>query len=158
MGFFGRAMVVIARLCATFFWLASFAFASLSPPELSGSIKSVNRNPRLFYVSTTTSTSFATTRCFVATGSGSCRRKKRELVSDELERNSNNDLTKSSELKKLTESHSESEIEKESPVREAKMLLYWVTTTSTTTSYTATSTLATLECIPNGFSLTSCQG
>ena len=27
-------MVVIARLCATFFWLASFAFASLSPPEL----------------------------------------------------------------------------------------------------------------------------
>ena len=31
---FGRAMVVIARLCATFFWLASFAFASLSPPEL----------------------------------------------------------------------------------------------------------------------------
>merc|ERR1712223_2371126 len=119
----------IARFCATFFWLASFAFASLSPPEL---------------------------RCFVATGSGSCRRKRRELVSDELERNSNIDLTKSSELKKLAESHSE--IEKESPVREAKMLLYWVTTTSTTTSYTATSTLATLECIPNGFSLTSCQG
>merc|ERR1712223_1572688 len=121
----------IARFCATFFWLASFAFASLSPPEL---------------------------RCFVATGSGSCRRKRRELVSDELERNSNINLNKSSELKKLTESHSENEIEKESPVREAKMLLYWVTTTSTTTSYTATSTLATLECIPNGFSLTSCQG
>ena len=31
---FCKAMVVIARLCATFFWLASFAFASLSPPEL----------------------------------------------------------------------------------------------------------------------------
>ena len=45
-------------------------------------------------------------------------------------RNSYIDLTKSSELKKLTESHSENEIEKESPVREAKMLLYWVTTTT----------------------------
>ena len=45
-------------------------------------------------------------------------------------RNSNIDLTKSSGLKKLTESHSENEIEKESPVREAKMLLYWVTTTT----------------------------
>ena len=108
----------------------------------------------------------------MATGSGSCRRKRRELVSDELERwpfrnptyhthqkcfhlkcvvyecgkfrkrmifstrhgkcfrNSNIDLTKSSGLKKLTESHSENEIEKESPVREAKMLLYWVTTTT----------------------------
>ena len=47
-------------------------------------------------------------------------------------RNSNIDLNKSSELKKLTESHSESEIEKESPVREAKMLLYWVTITTIT--------------------------
>ena len=47
-------------------------------------------------------------------------------------RNSNIDLNKSSELKKLTESHSESKIEKESPVREAKMLLYWVTTTTIT--------------------------
>ena len=45
-------------------------------------------------------------------------------------RNSSIDLTKSSELKKLTESYSE--IEKESPVREAKMLLYWVTTTTIT--------------------------
>ena len=47
-------------------------------------------------------------------------------------RNSNIDLNKSSELRKLTESHSESEIERESPVREAKMLLYWVTTTTLT--------------------------
>ena len=122
----------------------------------------------------------------MATGSGSCRRKRRELVSDDLERwpfqnlrlknpplhlrfeaqpeaskcfhlkcvvykcekfrklttfctrkgkcfrNSKIDLTQSSELKKLTESHSGSEIEKESPVREAKMLLYWVTITTIT--------------------------
>ena len=40
--------------------------------------------------------------------------------------------------------------------RDAKMMLYWVTTTTTTTSYTATSTLATLACIPGGWDMSVC--
>ena len=97
----------------------------------SGSIKSITRNPKLFFVSSTTSTSFATTRylkfsfskylqlistipsvtfhhtrcylaiftipgatnsnfhhtrCYLANTVGACKRKKRNLVSDELER------------------------------------------------------------------------
>ena len=42
--------------------------------------------------------------------------------------------------------------------RQAKFLLYWRTTslTSTTTTYTGTSTLASLECTPSNFGLQSC--
>ena len=42
--------------------------------------------------------------------------------------------------------------------REGKFLLYWMTTTltSTSTSYTATSTLATLDCTPTSYSLSQC--
>ena len=39
-------------------------------------------------------------------------------------------------------------------VRDGRFLLYWHTTTST--SYTATSTLASLACTPSGFSLSLC--
>merc|ERR1711936_1361788 len=54
-------------------------------PELSGSIKSITRTPRLFFVSSTTSTSFASTRCYLTTSTTACKRKRRELISDELE-------------------------------------------------------------------------
>merc|ERR1712241_428778 len=40
--------------------------------------------------------------------------------------------------------------------REARFLLYWGTTTTTATSYTATSTLGSLECTPSAFSLSIC--
>ena len=46
--------------------------------------------------------------------------------------------------------------EDEDPSRDAKMMLYWVTTTSTTTTYKHTSTLATLNCTPNGWTMYSC--
>ena len=42
--------------------------------------------------------------------------------------------------------------------REAKALLYWVTTTSTFTWYTSTSTIATVECTPSGFTISRCFG
>merc|ERR1719192_2446141 len=46
----------------------------------------------------------------------------------------------------------------EAPNRQARFVLYWRTTTatSTSTSYTATSTLASLTCTPNGFPLSVC--
>ena len=40
--------------------------------------------------------------------------------------------------------------------REARFMLYWGTTTTTATSYTATSTLGSLECTPSAFSLSIC--
>merc|ERR1712192_9582 len=156
-------MGILAVKMATV-WLilgfASITTASLPAPELSGSIKSASRNPRLFYVSSTTSTSFATTQCYLATSTGSCKRKRRDLVSDEVESqysHTNIKVIPSYELEKGPDSRF-NEDGKEVPKRDAKMLLYWVTTTSTTTSYTATSTLATLDCVPNGFSLSRCVG
>ena len=52
----------------------------------------------------------------------------------------------------------EDSIEDYSMSREARALLYWMTTTSTFTWYTSTSTIATIECTPSGFSLSSCYG
>merc|ERR1712062_109465 len=40
--------------------------------------------------------------------------------------------------------------------RDARMMLYWVTTTMTTTSYTATSTLATINCTPTDWDIPTC--
>ena len=42
--------------------------------------------------------------------------------------------------------------------REGKFMLYWRTTslTSTTTTYTGTSTIASLECTPSSFNLRLC--
>merc|ERR1719249_450460 len=96
-------------LILTILGFASVTQAALPPPEL---------------------------RCYVASATVACKRKRRNLVSDELD----------SQLKSQ-----EANVE-----RDAKMMLYWVTTTTTTTSYTATSTLATLQCIPGGWEMSAC--
>jgi hypothetical protein len=41
-------------------------------------------------------------------------------------------------------------------IRDAKFLVYWATSTSTSTSYTATSTIATVECTPASFTISVC--
>ena len=43
-------------------------------------------------------------------------------------------------------------------LREGRFLLYWATTTltSTSTTYTGTSTIASLECTPSSFTISSC--
>merc|ERR1712018_521418 len=42
--------------------------------------------------------------------------------------------------------------------REGKFLLYWMTTTSTSTTYTATTTVSSLDCTPSGFVISNCTG
>ena len=41
-------------------------------------------------------------------------------------------------------------------IRDAKFLVYWATSTSTSTSFTATSTIATVECTPASFTISVC--
>ena len=50
------------------------------------------------------------------------------------------------------------EYKDDSRAREARFLLYWATSTSYTTStcYTGTSTLASLECTPPSFTISAC--
>ena len=111
------------------------------------------RKPKLFYVTTASSTTTFTTStvCFVSTNAAvaACpARKKRELTEVELD---TVDLSPSS-VTELQSSGSEEE------AREAKFLVYWLTTTSVSTSYSysTTSTLGSLSCTPSGFYLSLC--
>ena len=46
---------------------------------------------------------------------------------------------------------------KKEQAREGKLFLYWMTTTSTSTSYTATTTISSLRCTPSGFTISNCD-
>merc|ERR1712212_22654 len=127
------------------------------------------RNPRLFYVSSATSTSLATTQCYIANtdvcncANGACngnnintacptcafQKRRRRALPDDVDQV---DMTKYEDSFQSTIEDME-DTEENSMRREAKALLYWVTTTSTFTWYTSTSTIATIECTPSGFTI-----
>merc|ERR1712210_251032 len=140
----GRSMGTKTWLVVTILGFASITRASLPTPELSGSLRSITRNPRLFYVSTSTSTSSATTRCFIAAATTACKRKRRNLVADELESQySQTNIavipSRKFEGKGEVADQLESQLdgEEENVERDAKMMLYWVTTTTNTNFYMA---------------------
>merc|ERR1719391_62009 len=140
--------------------------------ELSDTLLS-ERNPKLFYVSTTVSTISLTTRCYIKTGStthsvalpsclyasptngnpnGNTGRRRRRMLPDEPA------LVPDKPSAWIDDSSPAEDLEEEGDQsRDARLMLYWVTTTSTTTTYTSTSTLATLNCTPNGWTMYSCS-
>merc|ERR1712038_1899062 len=118
------------------------------------------RNAKLFFISTssTTSTVSTTTLCYTTSANAACRRRKRRNV-DTL--NSLFPVTPSATqwAEKDEDDILHEEFEQESLLdsglidasgndRKGKFLLYWKTTTltSTTTSFSSTTTLGTLEC------------
>merc|ERR1711997_963785 len=116
------------------------------------------RRPRLFYVTTQSTTSTLTTASFCwatsAATTGTCARRKRSgnffptlSTSEEIapSRSGSDDIAGSLRA----------ELETPEGVREGKFVLYWLTTTSTSTT-TAYSTTASLTCTPSGFGLSSC--
>merc|ERR1719270_768226 len=135
--------------------------ASASAEEMKKS-----RHPKLFLISssTTTTTISTTTLCWSSnTAVTTCKKKKRRYISEIPE------IAESGLMidPKAVESEPEDEVENENYKdlvksgqseyeREGKFLLYWKTTTSTSTSYTATTTLQALECTPSGFGLSEC--
>jgi len=132
--------------------------------------KSSLRKERLFFVSTSSTTSTVTTTsiCYVTdTGTiATCGRKKRRSIDSLSEETEGKDQdlspTRLYEDDKVDIENMEGEDLVESGMtdskRQGKFLLYWATTTlsSTTTSYTATSTLASLNCTPTSFSISQC--
>merc|ERR1712058_36572 len=119
----------------------------------------VDRNKRFFFISSssTTSTVTTTTVCYSATaGAGACTgRKRRAMIEDTLQPVPTS-VIKSEETEKEVESGQLNDPKDDS--RDARVLLYWRTTTvtTTTTSYTATSTFATIACTPSSFTLNAC--
>ena len=124
------------------------------------------RQPKLFYISssTTTSTFSTNTICFKSSGTtfAACTKRKRkrdtmsELIQDAPEsiKPSRNSRMDEEELEDVLEA-----VEKETEnQRDPKFLLYWatLTSTSTSTSYTATQTLYSLECTPTAFGTSLC--
>merc|ERR1712004_42551 len=122
-----------------------------------------NKKPKLFYVSTssTTSTFSTTTLCYtsIANSAGtSCGRKKRAIMNEVLGITGNIEAHKTSADFEDDAAHEDiiSGMDEATSAdgRQGKFLLYWLTTTSTSTltSYTATTTLV-VSCIPGGISI-----
>merc|ERR1719411_1577874 len=111
---------------------------------------SAKRDPKLFFVSTSSTTCFTTT----ATPTACTGRKKRSIsIVDEL---ANKEDAKIVDPSPLESSIAEPEPEAKSQ-RQGKFLLYWLTTTtaSTTTSFTSTA-IVTLVCTASPNPLTIC--
>merc|ERR1712113_784784 len=117
-----------------------------------------NRQSRLFYVTTqsTTSTLTTVTYCFVTstTALATCgkRRRKRDLgefIEQDLEINPQ----RVDEASQLIPSEPTEQDE-----RQGRFALYWLTTPSpsTTTAFSTTSSVASLTCTPSGFALSLC--
>merc|ERR1711997_63722 len=115
-----------------------------------------NRNGRIFLIST--SIVSTTSQCYVTdtTLTACAAKRKRNLI---LEANDSDGLN-TDYISPMAPDRREDELDsgledaEEGSLRDGRFLLYWATSTST--SYTSTSTLASLECTPSGFSLSLC--
>merc|ERR1719410_3395577 len=131
----------------TFFFLHQVSAEADSESEAS-------KKPRLFYVTTKSSTSTLSTFsiCFVSSDAApvTCKRRKKRagLNSDPI-------IDQESDI---TPSEVQSGLENEQEERNARFLVYWLTTTSPSfsTVYSATSTLASLKCTPANFPYALC--
>ena len=127
----------------------------------SSAVEEGERKPKLFYVSTTSTTSTykLQTVCYVTStkATAACGRKKRFVqysAEDSLTRDinpSNPTIAKNVEDPTALDGS-------ESNARNGRFLVYWMTTTSvsTLTSYTTTLTVASLTCTPSSFALSLC--
>merc|ERR1711933_265755 len=125
------------------------------------------RAGKIFYVTTTSSISTVNTVTFchvlssTADGLYTCAaRRRRALKFNTKSTNDNAGLispSRSGEYKEDPENDLQSSHE-EASEREGRFVKYWITTTftSTTTSYTATSSIGSIICTPNGWTYANC--
>ena len=158
-----RYSLIHCRLIAITLAIAALA-VGVNGEEGSAAV-SGKRQPKLFYISssTTTSTYSTSTVCFksgTALATCSKKKRKRDIMSELLEeasesikpsRNSRMDEEELEDVLEAVEKQAENQ-------RDPKFLLYWatLTSTSTSTSYTATQTIYSLECTPTGFGTSLC--
>merc|ERR1712071_13751 len=128
--------------------LANIASVSLSR----SSANEKKRNPKLFFVSSTTSTSLAVTLCWVSTLNTAvtqCGKRRRSIKTSAEESFLEDGISRTTHLDSSGAGETESE-------RKAKFLLYWLTTTTTITTFTGTSTIASINCTPAGYTVNQC--
>ena len=155
-----------------------FIFCAFIYGSSSSELELSTRQPKLFYVSSTTSTTTLSTQtvCYVASSTAiqmlTCKkRKKRNILTSILESPNNaGDIKPASSLKTLEEAIEKIENEIDGgqeedlssgldiSEKEGRFLNYWLTTTLTTTitTYTATSSVASLVCTPAGYTVQGC--
>ncbi|XP_023343088.1 uncharacterized protein LOC111712643 [Eurytemora carolleeae] len=142
------------------------AFATLISAEDDLPQPRVDRQGRLFLVSSSTTTTTLSTNsiCYATTALGitTCAgRKKRQLIEDPISHiKSEIELTKPTRVYRQPDDFaldSSADLESGSN-RKPKFFLYWMTTTSTstTTTFTTTQTLSSINCTPNNFIYSLC--
>merc|ERR1712117_930039 len=140
-----------------------FLFFTFTLSEESGDAG--KRGGKIFYVTTTSSISTVSTAtyCWVQETMSyiplTCGKKKRavKVISDKS--GEDLDIQPSSIIPEEDNREPESEVmSSQGEDRKGKFVNYWITTTftSTTTSYTSTLSIATIECTPNGWTYVQC--
>merc|ERR1719215_223322 len=125
---------------------------------LVASVECTARDPKLFLVSSSTTTSTLTTSslCYATNTGAVCKttgKKKRHIIEGPLDFNTESLVSAYRNSKDLEIASGQETAAAKAGQREGKFLLYWMTTTSTTTStsYTATASLSALECTPTSW-------
>ena len=118
--------------------------------------KEMTRKPKLFFVSTsaTTSTLQTASICYVSSATiATCTGRKRRTIS--LDGVEPEGAVQPSMFKREVDSVQEETNSKVNERREGRFLLYWITTTSisTSTSFTTTFTVSSALCTPAGASI-----
>ena len=118
--------------------------------------KEMTRKPKLFFVSTsaTTSTLQTASICYVSSATiATCTGRKRRTIS--LDGVEPEGAVQPSMFKRDVDSVQEETNSKVNERREGRFLLYWITTTSisTSTSFTTTFTVSSALCTPAGASI-----
>merc|ERR1719245_1010406 len=135
-------------VCFIFLFLQQVSAQAESQAEAS-------RKPKLFYVTTKSSTSTLSTFsiCFVSSDAApvTCKRRKKRA-------GLNSEPLIEGEQEKINIAPSEvlSGLDSDKEQRNAKFLVYWLTSTSFSTVYSATSTLGSLACTPANFPYSLC--
>merc|ERR1719220_2891201 len=150
-----------------FFFASCLELEDLANVKRGSPVKS--REPKLFYVSysSTTSTVSTASICYFTSGAvTTCGRGRRRMafMDDPIsyttaDINPSRQQVSEEEFKKMEEQIEAGKVEGEEPAgREGRFLLYWLTTTttSTTTSFTATSSIGSIYCTPAGYTNVLC--
>merc|ERR1711962_32197 len=116
------------------------------------------KDPKLFYISSSTTTSVLSTSslCYKTSGTlAACTKKRKRQILDDIQTNYGVDISPSRNQRDEMELESS---EDKITHRDPKFLLYWATMTTTTTSTTSTATLTlfSLGCTPSGFGVAIC--